>query len=89
MNTLAVPAALPRCAGGTSPKIAANTAGVRSALPTASTTTPARRLHTSGTEATITSPAPHATSAPAARRSGGMRSGSLANRIRHVTTTTP
>jgi hypothetical protein len=38
MNTLAVPDAAPRSAGGTAWKIAANTAGVMNATPTASTT---------------------------------------------------
>ena len=80
MNRLAVPAALPRSDGGTRLKTAANTAGVRKAVPTPSMAAPAKRLHTAGTAATRSSPAPEAPSAAAARRNGGTRSGNVAKR---------
>ena len=56
MKTLAVPAALPRSEAGTRVKIAANTAGVRNATPTASTAEPTSRLHAAGTAAAMANP---------------------------------
>src|SRR4051794_18478989 len=89
MNALAVPAALPRWDGGTRLKMAANTAGVRKAVPIPSKVAPAKRLHAAGTAAMRTSPTPEAPSAAAARRSGGTRAGNVANRMRQAPTASP
>jgi hypothetical protein len=89
MKTLAVPAALPRSEAGTRANIAANTAGVRNATPTASTAEPTSRLHAAGTAAARANPTVQAARPPAARRIGGSRSGSVAKRSRQLTTTVP
>src|SRR5690606_40235077 len=89
MNALAVPETAPRSPGPAVANIAAKYAGVLNVMPNpmtaAPTTIPAGVAHT----ATIASPAAMVASAAAPRRSGGSRSGTLANAILHATTTTP
>ena len=66
-----------------------NTPRVRHAVPTPRTAAPASTPHNSGTTATTNSPRALVAKAPAANRNGRTRSGSVANRIRHVPTTAP
>ena len=84
-----VPAAEPRSCAGTELKTAAKMAGVRKATPSASTTVPASMPAGFRTAPRISSPAVQRASDPAASFSGGSRSGTRANTIRHVTTIPP